>query len=70
MLQRVKEEMNILRTTKLRKANWIGYILHRNCLRKHVIEGKIEERIQVTGKEEEDVSSYCINARTREDTGN
>jgi len=25
-----------------KKANWIGHILSRNCLLKHVIEGKIE----------------------------
>ena len=31
VLQRAKEEMNILRTIKLRRANWIGYILHTNC---------------------------------------
>jgi hypothetical protein len=24
------------------KANWLGYILRRNCLLKHVTEGKIE----------------------------
>jgi hypothetical protein len=29
-------------------TNWIGYILRRNCLLKHVNEGKIEERIKVT----------------------
>jgi hypothetical protein len=27
---------------KKRKANWIGHILRRNCLLKHVIEGKVE----------------------------
>jgi hypothetical protein len=32
-----------------RKANWIGHILNRNCLLKHVIEGKIEKRLEVTG---------------------
>jgi hypothetical protein len=36
--------MNILRTIKWKKAT----ILHRHCLLKHVIEGKIEERIDVT----------------------
>jgi hypothetical protein len=36
---------------KRRKANWIGHILHRNCLVRHVIEGKIEGRIQVTGRQ-------------------
>ena len=46
VLQRMKEEMNILRAVKLRKASCIGYILHRKCLLTNVIEG----RIQVTGK--------------------
>jgi hypothetical protein len=42
VLHRVKEERNIVHTIKRRKANWIGHILRRNCLLKHVIEGKIE----------------------------
>jgi hypothetical protein len=33
-----------------RKANWIGHILRRNCLLKHVIEGKLEGRIEITGR--------------------
>ena len=28
--------------------NWIGHILHRNCPPKHVAQGKIEGRIDVT----------------------
>jgi hypothetical protein len=48
VLHRVKEERNILPTVKRRKANWIGHILRRNCLLKHVIEGKIEGRREVT----------------------
>jgi hypothetical protein len=32
VLYGVKEERNILYTVKLRKANWIGHSLHRNCL--------------------------------------
>jgi hypothetical protein len=44
VLHRVKEERNALRTIKKRKANWIGHMLRRNCLLKHVIEGKTEER--------------------------
>jgi hypothetical protein len=47
---RVKEERNMFQTIKIRTANWIGHILLRNCLLKHVIEGKIEERIEVTGR--------------------
>ena len=51
-------------------ANRIGHILHWNCLLKHVIEGKIEGRIQVMGKEEEDIRSYWITLRKLEVTGN
>jgi hypothetical protein len=29
---------------------WIGHILHRNCFLKHAIEGKIEGRIEWTGR--------------------
>jgi hypothetical protein len=50
VLHRVKEERNILHTIKRRKDNWIGHILRRNCLLKHVIERKIEGRIEVTGR--------------------
>jgi hypothetical protein len=46
----VKEERNIVHTIKRRKANWIGHILRRNCLLKHVIEGKIGGRIKMTGR--------------------
>jgi hypothetical protein len=51
VLQRVKEERNIIQNIKRRKANWIGHILRRNCLLKHVIKGKIEGRIEVTGRQ-------------------
>ena len=40
VLQRVMEEWNIQHTIKRRKCKWIGHILCRNCLRKHIIEGK------------------------------
>jgi hypothetical protein len=36
---------------KIRKANWIGHIWHRNCLIKHVIEEKIEGTIEMTGRQ-------------------
>jgi hypothetical protein len=48
VLQRVKEERNLLDKIKSRKANWIGYNL------KHVI----ERRIQKQEDKEEDVSCY------------
>jgi hypothetical protein len=50
VLHRVKEERNILHKIKRRKANWIGHILRRNCLLKHMIEGKLEGRIEMTGR--------------------
>jgi len=34
-----------------RKANWIGHILRRNCLLKHVIEVKIKGQIGVTKRQ-------------------
>jgi hypothetical protein len=66
VLYRVKEERNIVHTIKRRKANWIGHIVRRNCLLKHVIEGKLEGRED----EGEDVSSYWMTLRKGDDTGN
>ena len=42
VLQKFKEDRNILLTIKRRKANRIGHILRRNGLLKRVIERKIE----------------------------
>jgi hypothetical protein len=42
LLRAKEEEENILHRIKRRKDNWIGHFLCRNCLLKHVIEGKIE----------------------------
>jgi hypothetical protein len=50
VLHRVKEQRNIVHTIKRRKANWIGHILHRNCLLKHVIDGKLDDRKKNDGK--------------------
>jgi hypothetical protein len=46
-LNEVKEERNILHTTKRRKANWIGTHLHRKCFLKHVIAGNVQGRIEL-----------------------
>jgi hypothetical protein len=46
----VKKQRNILHEIRKWKANWIGHILHRNCLLRRVIEGKIKEGVEVTGK--------------------
>jgi hypothetical protein len=48
VLHRVKEERNILHAIKIRKTNWSGHIWIRNCLLKHVIQGKIEVRTKGT----------------------
>jgi hypothetical protein len=48
VLQKVKEERNILHTVTRKKAKWIGHILRRNCLLKHFIEGEMEGRLEVT----------------------
>jgi len=50
VLHRVKEERKVLYTVKRWEANWIGHILCRNYILKHVIEGKIEGRRKVTGR--------------------
>jgi hypothetical protein len=33
-----------------RKADWIGHVLSRSCLLKHLIAGKTERRNEVTGR--------------------
>ena len=48
---RVKEQRNILHEIHKRKADWIGHILRRNCLLQRVTEGKIQEGIEVTGRQ-------------------
>jgi hypothetical protein len=51
VLLRVKQQRNILHEIRKRKANFIGHILHRNCLLQGVIEGKIQEGLEVTGRQ-------------------
>jgi len=46
-----------------KKANWIGHILCRN-----IIEWKKGGRIEVMGRQ--DISSYRMTLKRREDTGN
>jgi hypothetical protein len=42
VLHRVKEDRINLHTIKRRKANWVGNMLSRNWLLKHVLEGELE----------------------------
>jgi len=40
VLLRVKKQRNILHEISKRKANWIGYILRRNCLLQRLLKGR------------------------------
>ena len=42
VVYRVKEERDILRRVNRRKSDRIGHKLHRNCLLKHYIDGKVK----------------------------
>jgi hypothetical protein len=50
VLQGVKEKRNIVHKIKRMNAKCIGQILHKNCLLRHVIEGKIKGRTEVRGR--------------------
>jgi hypothetical protein len=50
VLHTVKEERNILYKIKRRKAEWIGHILCRNSLLKHVIQGNLQGRTEMMGR--------------------
>ena len=50
MLHRANHKGSIVQTVSRKRPNWIGHILFRNCLLKHVTEGKIEGRIEVIGR--------------------
>jgi len=50
VLLRVNEQRNILHEMRKRKANWIGHILHRNCLLNQIIEGKIKWEMELATK--------------------
>jgi len=50
VLHKGKEDKNALHAKNKREDNWIGHILCRNCLLKHIIERKIEGKIEMTGR--------------------
>jgi hypothetical protein len=50
-LHGIKEERNILHRIKIRKANFIGHTLCRNCLLKHIIKGNVEGDIETAERQ-------------------
>jgi hypothetical protein len=50
LLHRVKEDRRLLDAIKRRQADWIGRTWRVNCLLENFVEGKMEVRIQVTGR--------------------
>ena len=66
VVDKVKEESNILKTVKRRQVNWVGDIFHRNCLIKHVIDGKIEG----TRRRGRSYKHKLMSSRKRDNTGN
>jgi hypothetical protein len=69
VLQRLKEERNILHKIKQRQTNCIGHILRRNCLLKHVTEEEIEGRIEVTGRRGRRRKQLLDDFKKRQHTG-
>ena len=52
------------------RAIWIGQILCSSWILKHVIEGKIEGRMEMTGRQGRRRKQLLTTVRKREDTGN
>jgi hypothetical protein len=67
ILHRVKKEENTIHTANRRKDNWIGHILCRNCLLKHVIEGKIKGSAYVIGRRDRRRKQLLDDLEERED---
>jgi hypothetical protein len=64
VLQRVKEERNILPTIRRMKANWSSHILGKNGLLKHDTEGDVE----CTGRRETRRKQLFMTLKKIEDT--
>ena len=69
VLLRDNENRNILQEIRKWKANWIGHILHRNCLLKQVNEGKIEGRTEVMERRGRKLKQLLDGLKQKNDTG-
>jgi len=63
VLHRVREERNI-------KVDYIGHVLRKNCLLKHVILGRISGRIEMRGRRGRRRKQLLVNLRKRDALGN
>lgn len=51
VVRRINEDLNVLhKKKKRRKANGIGHILCRKCLKKYIIDGKREGKVEGEGR--------------------
>jgi len=53
-----------------RSCNWFGHMLRRNCLLRYVVEGKIEGRMDVTGRRGGRRKQLLNDLRKQEDNEN
>jgi hypothetical protein len=70
VLQRVKEERNVLQTVSRKKDNWICHTLHKNFRLKHPIKGKTEERTEVTERRGRRIKRLLDGLKKKEGSGN
>jgi len=68
VLLRVQEQGNILHEISKQKANWIGHILHRNCLLQWVTDRKMNGVIEVTGRRRRKRRKLLDDLKKGEDT--
>lgn len=50
VLHAVKEDRKVLPAIQRKKVNWIGQILHSNCILKQAIEGNVDRKGSSDGK--------------------
>jgi len=70
VLQRVQQEGNTLRTIKRMNVKFIVHMLLEECPLKHVTYGKIQETIEMVGRQKGDVNSFYMSLQKRENIGN
>jgi hypothetical protein len=67
--KKVTRDRNAPHKMKGRKVKWTDHILSRSCYLKHVIEGRIEVRIEVMGRRSRRCEQLLNGIRKRKDAG-